>query len=94
MTELYSPRYATLPVSPFIPLPLCIIRAFLLSAYSSPLFFTACTFFGPSRKRGPPKGYIDAIEARLHQMEALIGIILASGDPRAEALLQDLKEVS
>ncbi|KAH7882909.1 fungal-specific transcription factor domain-containing protein [Phlebopus sp. FC_14] len=37
---------------------------------------TPCTFLGPSRKRGPPKGYIDAIEARLHQMEALIGIML------------------
>lgn len=32
---------------------------------------TQCTFSGPSRKRGPPKGYIDAIEARLHQTEAL-----------------------
>lgn len=38
---------------------------------------TACTFLGPSRKRGPPKGYIDAIEARLHQTEALLGILLA-----------------
>ncbi|KAG6336398.1 hypothetical protein ID866_2692 [Astraeus odoratus] len=37
----------------------------------------ACTFLGPSRKRGPPKGYIDAIEARLHQTEALLGILLA-----------------
>ncbi|KAF7330022.1 Zn(2)-C6 fungal-type domain-containing protein [Mycena kentingensis (nom. inval.)] len=38
-----------------------------------------CTFLGPSRKRGPPKGYIDAIEARLHQTEALVGILLAAG---------------
>jgi hypothetical protein len=37
----------------------------------------ACTFLGPSRKRGPPKGYIDAIEARLHQTEALLGVLLA-----------------
>ncbi|KJA25236.1 hypothetical protein HYPSUDRAFT_199780 [Hypholoma sublateritium FD-334 SS-4] len=48
---------------------------------------TACTFLGPSRKRGPPKGYIDAIEARLHQTEALLGILLATRDPRARALL-------
>ncbi|TFK71119.1 hypothetical protein BDN72DRAFT_479127 [Pluteus cervinus] len=51
---------------------------------------TPCTFLGPSRKRGPPKGYIDAIEARLHQTEALIGIMLASGDERAQTLLNDI----
>ncbi|KAH9474654.1 Nitrogen assimilation transcription factor nit-4 [Psilocybe cubensis] len=51
---------------------------------------TACTFLGPSRKRGPPKGYIDAIEARLHQTEALLGIMLASADPRAQTLLRDI----
>ncbi|KAF7366374.1 Zn(2)-C6 fungal-type domain-containing protein [Mycena sanguinolenta] len=39
---------------------------------------TECTSLGPSRKRGPPKGYIDAIEARLHQTEALVGIMLAA----------------
>ena len=53
----------------------------------------ACTFLGPSRKRGPPKGYIDAIEARLHQTEALIGILLASRDSRARSVLEDLSEV-
>ncbi|THH02019.1 hypothetical protein EW026_g775 [Hermanssonia centrifuga] len=53
---------------------------------------TACTFLGPSRKRGPPKGYIDAIEARLHQTEALIGILLASKDSRAKTLLEDLSQ--
>lgn len=49
-----------------------------------------CTFLGPSRKRGPPKGYIDAIEARLHQLEALLGTIIASPDPRAQSLVADL----
>lgn len=53
---------------------------------------SACTF-GPSKKRGPPKGYIDAIEARLHQTEALIGILLASEDGRAQSLLQDMSRV-
>ncbi|EIN14455.1 hypothetical protein PUNSTDRAFT_49242 [Punctularia strigosozonata HHB-11173 SS5] len=53
---------------------------------------TPCTFLGPSRKRGPPKGYIDAIEARLHQTEALIGILLDSGDARARTLFEDLSE--
>ncbi|THH11444.1 hypothetical protein EW146_g8047 [Bondarzewia mesenterica] len=45
---------------------------------------------GPSRKRGPPKGYIDAIESRLHQTEALVGILLAVND--THALLDDLTQ--
>ncbi|KAI0943292.1 hypothetical protein AcW1_002495 [Taiwanofungus camphoratus] len=53
---------------------------------------TPCTFLGPSRKRGPPKGYIDAIEARLHQTEALIGILLGSKDSRARGVLDDISE--
>ncbi|KAI9508265.1 fungal-specific transcription factor domain-containing protein [Russula earlei] len=53
---------------------------------------THCTFLGPSRKRGPPKGYIDAIEARLHQTEALVGIMLAINDSRATSLLDDLSQ--
>src|SRR5882762_6017353 len=55
---------------------------------------SVCTFLGPSRKLGPPKGYIDAIEARLHQTEALLGILLAADDIRAKGLLDDLREVS
>ena len=55
--------------------------------------FPACTFLGPSRKRGPPKGYIDAIEARLHQTEALLGIMIGSNDERARSLLEDLAKV-
>ncbi|KAF8062419.1 fungal-specific transcription factor domain-containing protein [Lyophyllum atratum] len=51
---------------------------------------TPCTFLGPSRKRGPPKGYIDAIEARLHQTEALLGIMISASDPRAQTLLRDI----
>lgn len=44
-----------------------------------------CTFLGPSRKRGPPKGYIDALEARMHQAEAVIGVLMmaeANGSER------------
>nr|GAT58093.1 predicted protein [Mycena chlorophos] len=48
-----------------------------------------CTFLGPSRKRGPPKGYIDAIEARLHQTEALVGILLAAGGVRLSATIAE-----
>lgn len=46
---------------------------------------TECTFLGPSRKRGPPKGYIDAIESRLHQTEALVGIMLSLAYPEEDS---------
>ena len=45
---------------------------------------------GPSHKRGPPKGYILALERRLHQVEALLGTIIGSDDPRARTLVDDL----
>ncbi|KZT29842.1 hypothetical protein NEOLEDRAFT_1238594 [Neolentinus lepideus HHB14362 ss-1] len=50
----------------------------------------ACTYAGPNHKRGPPKGYIHAIERRLHQAEALLGAIIGSQDPRARSLLDHL----
>ncbi|KAG2347057.1 hypothetical protein BDR05DRAFT_877298 [Suillus weaverae] len=53
---------------------------------------TPCTFLGPSRKRGPPKGYIDAIEARLHQTEALLGVLLAVEAERLEDVLHTLRQ--
>ncbi|KAK4704481.1 hypothetical protein P7C70_g1729, partial [Phenoliferia sp. Uapishka_3] len=40
--------------------------------------------------RGPPKGYIEAIESRLHRMEALLGGLLQNDDPRASLLLGEL----
>ncbi|KAH8835572.1 fungal-specific transcription factor domain-containing protein, partial [Flagelloscypha sp. PMI_526] len=52
---------------------------------------TACTFLGPSYKRGPPKGYIHAIEQRWHQVESLLGVLLQSKDPRVQSVINDLK---
>ncbi|KAI0371529.1 hypothetical protein BV20DRAFT_181132 [Pilatotrama ljubarskyi] len=54
------------------------------------LVYAACTYTDPSHKRGPPKGYIVALERRLHQVEALLGTIIGSDDPRARSLIQDL----
>ncbi|KIJ57338.1 hypothetical protein M422DRAFT_23378 [Sphaerobolus stellatus SS14] len=51
-----------------------------------------CTFLGPSRKRGPPKGYITQLETRVHRLEALWGILLASPDSRAQTLVSDLAQ--
>ncbi|KAG2108501.1 fungal-specific transcription factor domain-containing protein [Suillus discolor] len=53
---------------------------------------TPCTFLGPSRKRGPPKGYIDAIEARLHQTEALLGVLLAVEAEHSESIFRRLHD--
>ena len=36
--------------------------------------------------------YILAIERRLHQVEALLGTIIGSEDPRARGLIQDLSQ--
>ncbi|KZT34004.1 hypothetical protein SISSUDRAFT_1053457 [Sistotremastrum suecicum HHB10207 ss-3] len=49
-----------------------------------------CEYIGPNRKRGPPKGYLHALERRLHDVEALVGIVLSLSDPRAQSLLADL----
>ncbi len=46
---------------------------------------------GPSFKRGPPKGYIHALELRLRQVESVFGAILSSRDPRAQGLIADLQ---
>ncbi|KAF5352426.1 hypothetical protein D9756_005920 [Leucocoprinus leucothites] len=52
----------------------------------------ACTFLGPSYKRGPPKGYIHAIEQRWHQVESLLGAILQCPDARVQEFVNDLKQ--
>ncbi|KAJ7897143.1 fungal-specific transcription factor domain-containing protein [Mycena olivaceomarginata] len=52
---------------------------------------TVCTFLGPSYKRGPPKGYIHAIESRWHQVEALLGAILQCPDARVQSVVSDLR---
>ncbi|TFK46073.1 hypothetical protein OE88DRAFT_1668214 [Heliocybe sulcata] len=50
-----------------------------------------CTFLGPTYKRGPPKGYLHAIEQRWYQAETILGAILASPDPRAKAIVSALQ---
>ncbi|KZT68249.1 hypothetical protein DAEQUDRAFT_728053 [Daedalea quercina L-15889] len=52
---------------------------------------TDCTFSGPSFRRGPPKGYIQSLERRLHQMESVLAAIMSSKDTRATALVADLR---
>ncbi|TDL28079.1 hypothetical protein BD410DRAFT_894187 [Rickenella mellea] len=52
---------------------------------------SACTYFGPTYKRGPPKGYIHAIEQRLRQVESVLGAIVGSSDERARGIVDDLR---
>ncbi|KAG0331969.1 hypothetical protein BG004_001434, partial [Podila humilis] len=43
-----------------------------------------CMYLDPSKKRGPPKGagrYINAIEDRLHRMEAIVGGLIREDEP-------------
>ncbi|EPQ54209.1 hypothetical protein GLOTRDRAFT_122008 [Gloeophyllum trabeum ATCC 11539] len=51
-----------------------------------------CTFLGPTYKRGPPKGYLHAIEQRWYQAETILGAILASPDPRAREIISALQK--
>ncbi|KAI7869877.1 fungal-specific transcription factor domain-containing protein [Spinellus fusiger] len=40
--------------------------------------------------RGPSKGYIEAIESRLHKLESFLGESIQKDDPRAKTLLDEL----
>ncbi|KDQ57049.1 hypothetical protein JAAARDRAFT_194232 [Jaapia argillacea MUCL 33604] len=50
-----------------------------------------CTFRGPTYKRGPPKGYLHAVEQRWYQAETILGAILASPDGRARDIVSALQ---
>ncbi|KZS87499.1 hypothetical protein SISNIDRAFT_460793 [Sistotremastrum niveocremeum HHB9708] len=67
------------------------------------------TSAGPTRKRGPPKGFVDTppphpfvessfatsrylhtVERRLHEVQAVLGIILAHPGPQVQSLISEL----
>lgn len=50
-----------------------------------------CTFNDSAKKRGPPKGYIEALENRLHRMENLLGGLVQTGE-RTKADLDSLND--
>ncbi|KAI8647845.1 fungal-specific transcription factor domain-containing protein [Parasitella parasitica] len=49
-----------------------------------------CHYKESTKKRGPAKGYIEAIEGRLHRLEALLGSIVQEDDPRSQAIIAEL----
>ncbi|KAJ2161507.1 hypothetical protein GGF46_001446 [Coemansia sp. RSA 552] len=52
----------------------------------------SCTYLDATKKRGPPKGYIDAIEGRLHAVEGLLQGLVTSDPKAARYVLDSLKE--
>ncbi|RDX48083.1 hypothetical protein OH76DRAFT_1472701 [Lentinus brumalis] len=53
---------------------------------------SVCTYTAPSFRRGPPKGYIQAMEHRLHQVESVLAGIMSSADPRAQSIVDELRQ--
>ena len=46
----------------------------------------------PSFRRGPPKGYIQALEHRLHQVESVLAAIMSSPDIRSRSVIDELRK--
>ncbi|KAI7878775.1 hypothetical protein K492DRAFT_238377 [Lichtheimia hyalospora FSU 10163] len=53
---------------------------------------TMCTFNEAARKRGPSKGYVEALENRLQRMEAILANLASSGNASAETVQQLLED--
>ncbi|KAF7729309.1 hypothetical protein EC973_004565 [Apophysomyces ossiformis] len=53
-------------------------------------FSLECSYNDTTKKRGPPKGYIEAIENRLHRLENFLGELAKEDNPRSQALLAEL----
>lgn len=51
---------------------------------------TLCATAAPSFRRGPPKGYIQALEHRLHQVESVLAAIMTSTDIRSRSIIDEL----
>ncbi|KAI0818484.1 fungal-specific transcription factor domain-containing protein [Trametes gibbosa] len=57
---------------------------------SCALIGAECTYTAPSFRRGPPKGYIQALEHRLHQVESVLAAVMTSPDPRTRSVIDEL----
>jgi len=49
-----------------------------------------CTWDAPIRRRGPPKGYLQLVEMRMHELEAVLGVLLSHPDPHHRQILSTL----
>jgi len=51
-----------------------------------------CTSQIPSRRRGPPKGYLHLVETKMHELEAVMGVMLSIPDPRLQEIIGSLSK--
>ncbi|CAO3653022.1 unnamed protein product [Cunninghamella echinulata] len=49
-----------------------------------------CSYKDTTKKRGPPKGYIEAIENRLYKLEKVLSDLAQGDDPKAKQLMNEL----
>ncbi|KAK9719077.1 hypothetical protein K7432_005056 [Basidiobolus ranarum] len=54
---------------------------------------TTCSYNDATKKRGPPKGYIEAIENRLHRMEHILGGLVQGEPGAAENVVAELRKL-
>ncbi|CAG8637385.1 4521_t:CDS:2 [Dentiscutata erythropus] len=53
-----------------------------------------CSFIDAPKKRGPPKGYIEALETRLQRMESVLGNLVQSGDLPESTISSNLEWIN
>ncbi|CAG8461387.1 10174_t:CDS:2 [Ambispora gerdemannii] len=53
-----------------------------------------CAFIDAPKKRGPPKGYIEALETRLQRMESILGGLVQSGELPEGAISPNLEWIN
>ncbi|CAG8509341.1 157_t:CDS:2 [Ambispora leptoticha] len=53
-----------------------------------------CAFIDAPKKRGPPKGYIEALETRLQRMESILGGLVQSGELPEGAISSNLEWIN
>ncbi|ORY07866.1 hypothetical protein K493DRAFT_201670, partial [Basidiobolus meristosporus CBS 931.73] len=52
-----------------------------------------CTYNDIKKKRGPPKGYIEAIESRLHKMEHILSELIQNDPQMADAVMHEVRKL-
>ncbi|KZT40503.1 hypothetical protein SISSUDRAFT_1060273 [Sistotremastrum suecicum HHB10207 ss-3] len=53
---------------------------------------TDCVFSAPNRRRGPHKGHVRAVETRLHEAEAIMGILQSLPHAQIRTVLEGLHQ--
>ncbi|CAG8633823.1 15976_t:CDS:2, partial [Gigaspora rosea] len=53
-----------------------------------------CSFIDAPKKRGPPKGYIEALETRLQRMESVLGNLVQTGDVSENTISSSLEWIN